>query len=312
MNAVIQSTSSQAIATPRVILEARARLGESPLWDNTHQLLYWVDIYNYRVHQFNPATHENRSFDVGDVVGPIALAGDHRLIIAQRDRLAFLHTKTGELTPLFSLEADKPENRFNDGRCDAQGRFWFGSMHPEKPEGILYRLDPDNSLHIMETGLTIPNGMGWSLDEKRLYLTDSPRQTIYVYDFDAATGEMSDRRTLIDLTAESFYPDGLAIDAEGCLWSAMWDGWCVIRFDPDGREMTRISLPVPCPTSCTFGDSDLSTLYITTASVGLSQQQIDRSVCSGDLFCVSTNVRGLPALPFKADEASHQKRQHKI
>ncbi|MDX2216283.1 MAG: SMP-30/gluconolactonase/LRE family protein [Oculatellaceae cyanobacterium bins.114] len=289
-----------AIGKPQVILEARARLGESPLWDATNQTLYWVDIHNHRVHRFDPTTKADCFFDVGDVVGPIALAGAHRLIMAQRDRLAFLDTKTGELTPLFSLEIDQPENRFNDGKCDAQGRFWFGSMHPDKPQGNLYRLDPDYSLHVMETGLTIPNGMGWSLDETRFYLTDSPRQTIYVYAFDAISGAISDRRPFIDLTDESFYPDGLTIDAEGCLWSAMWDGWCVIRFDPQGQEMTRISLPVQCPSSCIFGDSDLSTLYITTVSVGLSQPQIERSFHSGDLFCVSTNVTGLPAHSFKA------------
>lgn len=287
---------------PHVVLVARARLGESPLWDATHQMLYWVDIYNYRVHQFNPLTMHDRFFDVGDVVGPIALAGDHRLLIAQRDRLAFLDTKTGELTPLLSLEADKPENRFNDGKCDSQGRFWFGSTHPEAPQGTLYRLDADLSVHVMETGLTIPNGMGWSLDDTTFYLTDSPRQVIYAYDFDAATGEIGDRRKLIDLTAESFYPDGLTIDAEGCLWSAMWDGWCVIRFDPQGKEMLRISLPVPCPTSCTFGDRNLSTLYITTASVGLSQQQIDQSVCSGDLFSLPTHVTGLLSHQFGVEK----------
>lgn len=281
------------------VLEARARLGESPIWDSTGKLLYWVDIYNHRVHQFNPATGEKGFFDVGDVVGAIATAGADRLIMLLRHHLAFLNTQTGVVTPILEIESNLPDNRLNDGKCDPQGRFWFGSMCSiEKPQASLYRYDKDGSLHLMETGLTISNGLGWSPDQKTFYLTDSPQQKIYAYDFNSITGNITNRRIFVDLTHESFYPDGLTIDSEGHIWSAMWNGWYVIRFNPKGEEILRIKLPVQVPTSCTFGGEDLQTLYITTASVGLSQAEIDKSFYSGDLFALQTDVTGLPTNTF--------------
>jgi sugar lactone lactonase YvrE len=283
----------------KVVLDVRARLGECPLWDAQNQLLYWVDIYGHRVHQFNPATGEDRFFDVKEVVGPVALAEDNQLIIAQRSHIAFLDTQTEAIEVICSVEADKPKNRFNDGKCDSHGRFWFGSMsEADKPEASLYRYDPDGSLQVMETGLTISNGLGWSPDDTTFYLTDSPLQKIYAYDFDINTGKVFNRRVHVDLSHESFFPDGLAIDIEGCIWSSMWDGWCIIRFDPDGQEMLRVEMPVQRPTCCVFGGSNRTDLYITTASVGLSQQEIQQSFESGNLFCLQAEVSGLPGYQF--------------
>ncbi|WP_414570109.1 SMP-30/gluconolactonase/LRE family protein [Nostoc sp. CCY 9925] len=281
------------------ILDARARLGEGPIWDSTKKVLYWIDIFNHRVHQFDPGTLKDRFFDVGDVVGAIATTGTNRLIIALRHHLALLNTQTGEVTPILEIEGNLPNNRLNDGKCDLQGRFWFGSMSTsEKPEASLYRYDNDGSLHVMETGLTISNGLGWSPDQKTFYLADSPQQKIYAYDFNSGTGNISNRQIFVDLTHESFYPDGLTIDSQGNIWSAMWNGWCVIRFNPKGEEILRINLPVPLVTSCTFGSEDLQTLYITTASVGLSQAEIDKSFYSGNLFALRTDVTGLPSYNF--------------
>lgn len=280
------------------VLEARARLGEGPIWDRDEKLLYWVDIYNHRVHQFDPASGKNVFFDVGDVVGAIAKATENKFIMALRHQLAFLDTQTGIVTQIVEIEADLPDNRFNDGKCDPQGRFWFGSMSSEKAQANLYRYDPDGSLHKMETGLTVSNGLGWSPDRQTFYLTDSPQQKIYAYDFDEVTGNINNRRIFVDLTGESFYPDGLTIDSEGSIWSAMWEGWCVIRFSPEGKEMQRIQLPVPLVTSCTFGGEDLQTIYITTASVGLSQAQIDKNFYAGDLFAFKTAIAGLPTYSF--------------
>lgn len=281
------------------VLEVRARLGEGPIWDSRQQLLYWVDIYNHRVHGFYPATGRDEYFDVGDVVGAIALAGDNKLIIALRHQLAFLDTQTGVVSSIREIEADQENNRLNDGKCDPQGRFWFGSMSSEANQAQLYRYDQDGSLHIMETGLTISNGLGWSPDQKTFYLTDSPQQKIFAYDFNATTGSISNRRTVVDLTHESFNPDGLTIDSEGYIWSAMWNGGCVIRFSPSGEEVARIKLPVPLATSCTFGGENLQTLYITTASVGLQQEEIDEYYYSGDVFAFQSQVAGLPSDSFR-------------
>jgi sugar lactone lactonase YvrE len=266
------------------ILNARARLGECPLWDADRQQLFWVDIYNHRVHQFDPATGQDRYFDTGDVVSAIAQAGTNRLLIALRDRLAFLDVETGNITPLIQIEfAYSLETRLNDGKCDPQGRFWIGSCSEIAEQAALYRYDPDGSLHLMETGLTISNGLGWSPDGSTFYLTDSAQHTIFAYDFEANTGTIQNRRVLVDLRHEAVEPDGLAVDQEGHLWAALWDGWAVVRFDASGKETTRIQMPVPRPTSVAFGGEALQTLYITSASVELSQKVIQQSHTSGDL-----------------------------
>jgi sugar lactone lactonase YvrE len=151
----------------------------------------------------------------------------------------------------------------------------------------------------MEQGLTIGNGLGWSPDQTTFYLTDSTPHKIYAYRFDTASGAIADRRVLIDLSQEEFEPDGLTVDSEGCIWSAMWNGWCIIRFDPDGKEIMRVQVPVQRPTCCTFGGTDLRDLYITTASVGLSQTEIQTGFYAGDLFCLHTDVTGMPSTPFR-------------
>jgi len=281
------------------VLHARARLGEGTVWDQDRKLLYWVDIYNHRVHQFEPSTGNDVIFEVEAEVSCIALEGFDHLLLGLRDRIAFLDIPTGKITSLVSVEADNPKSRLNDGKCDPAGRFWVGTMsEEEKPVANLYRFDLDGSLHVMETGLTISNGLGWSPDQARFYLTDTPAQKIYVYDYNVETGDIWNRRVHVDLAGESFFPDGLAIDAEGYIWSAMWNGWCVIRFDPDGKEVLRVPMPVPCPTCCAFGGADLTDLYITTASIGLSQPEIQNAFYSGDLFCLKTDVTGLPGYRF--------------
>ncbi len=285
--------------SPKNVLPTRARLGEGPCWHQQEQLLYWVDIYNHRVHQFDPASGTHQFFDVDEVVGCIAPANNHRLIMAQRSRLAFLDTTNGTVTPILDIESEQVSTRFNDGKCDAAGRFWFGSMCTKGANGRLYRYDPDGSLHVLLTGLTISNGLGWSPDESTFYLTDSPLKTIYAFDYNPESGSIDNQRVFVDLTAEPFYPDGLTVDREGCVWSAMWDGWCVIRFDPSGKEMMRVRMPVVRPTCCTFGGEDLTTLYITTASVGLSEEEIQNSFYSGDLFSLSTSTSGLPTHHFR-------------
>ncbi|MEM6835446.1 MAG: SMP-30/gluconolactonase/LRE family protein [Cyanobacteria bacterium P01_C01_bin.120] len=278
------------------VLPVRARLGEGPLWDAQHQRLHWVDIYNRRVHTFDPAAKMASFIEIDTVVSGLFLMDGEHLIVAQENGLGRLNLATHELVSMVEIEANRPDNRLNDVRCDRQGRLWVGTMNNnEQPQASLYRYDADGALKQMETGLSIANGLGWSPDQAMFYLTDSPRQTIYAYRFDAASGEISDRRPLVDLTHESFYPDGLTIDAAGCIWSAMWNGGCVIRFDPDGQEMLRVPLPVPLVTSCTFGGPNLTDLYITTASAGMTQAELKTHYQAGDLFRLATDIEGMPS-----------------
>jgi sugar lactone lactonase YvrE len=282
------------------VLTARARLGECPVWDPQQRRLAWTDVYNHWVHAFEPARNEDRHFDAGDVVSAIALAGPDRLLLAVRDRLVYFDLSTHTLQPFTTVPLTEREARLNDGRCDAQGRFWIGSISDEPGHAVLYRCDPDGSVQIMETGLTISNGLGWSPDDRTFYLTDSPKKVIYAYDFDLAAGTLSGRRVLIDLGAEPVEPDGLSVDKEGRLWSALWNGWAVACFDADGRELERIRLPVQRPTYPTFGGDALADLYVTSASVGLSQKEIECGFQAGDLFRISTKTAGLPEHPFGA------------
>ncbi len=281
------------------LLTARARLGEGPVWDADQQTLYWVDIYNHLVHQFNPKTGKDRYFEVGDLVSAIAIAKPDQLLLALRDRLAFLNLKTEKLETLKSVKFSHPDTRFNDGKCDPQGRFWIGSISQVPGQAALYRY-ADGSLEEMETGLTISNGLGWSPDGQTFYLTDSPKRTIYAYNFDGETGKISDRRVFVQLEDESVEPDGLTVDTAGNIWSALWDGWAVVCFNPHGEELLRLKMPVQRPTCPTFGGPQLTDLYITTASVGLSQQEIQQGFYAGDVFSVSTATPGMPTYSFKS------------
>ncbi|MEO1095379.1 MAG: SMP-30/gluconolactonase/LRE family protein [Cyanobacteria bacterium J06638_28] len=287
------------LLTPENVLAVRARLGEGPIWNSARQVLHWVDVYNRRVHTFDPDSGEDTYIEVDTVVSGLFLEDQSHLVLAQEHAITRLDLQNGTTTTIVAIEVDRPDNRLNDVRADARGRRWIGTMNNhEQPHANLYRCDPDNSLHLMETNLSISNGLGWSPDQTTFYLTDTPRQTIYAYDFDVEAGTIRDRRPLIELLGESFYPDGLTIDAEGCIWSAMWHGWCVIRFDPKGQEMLRVALPVPLVTSCTFGGKNLTDLYITTASAGLSQAELKKSFQAGDLFCLHTDIKGQPSHPY--------------
>ncbi len=278
------------------VLAAQNKLGEGPVWSSEEQALYWVDIESNCFCRLYPTTGKYEVFDVGVAVGVLALRASGGLVMATKNGFAFWDRQKG-LRLIADPEAHKPHTRFNDGAVDSQGRFWAGTMCGlpkmcEEPEGSLYRIDPDCSVHIMETGLTISNGIGWSPDNKLMYLTDSPLRMIYVYDFDAATGTIENRRPFIHTPNEEGIPDGLTVDSEGCIWGARWGGWKVTRYDPGGKVEQEIRLPVQYPTSCAFGGEHLNELYITSAWTALSEEQRKNQPLAGDLLRVKTDIKG--------------------
>lgn len=283
---------------PERVLRARARLGEGPVWDAATATLLWVDIHDHRVHRFDPRTGDDQAWDVGETVGCVRPARGGRLVVGLRHRVALLDPESGEIETVAEIEQDRPDNRLNDGGCDARGRLWVGTLSKKEGQAALYRVDPDGSVRRVETGLTVSNGLGWSPDGGTMYLTDSPAQRIYAYDFDLDAGTISARRVFADLRGEDGFPDGLAVDAEGGVWSARFAGGVVVRYDASGRETERISLPAPKVTACGFGDAEMRDLYVTTGSVGLSDDEIEAAFDSGDLFRIATRVPGLPAAPF--------------
>lgn len=280
------------------ILAIQNKLGEGPVWSSEEQALYWVDIENNRFSRLVVAKGTYEVFDVGVRVGVLALRSSGGLVMATKDGFAFWEPHTQALRFIVDPEAEKPYTRFNDGAVDCQGRFWAGTMCeiPDRckgPEGSLYRLDPDLSVHLMETGLTISNGIGWSPDNTIMYLTDTPLHTIYAYDFDPATGRIENRRPFISTLDEAGFPDGLTVDSEGGIWSAHWGGWKVTRYDPTGKVEREIHLPVAYPTSCAFGGEHMDELYITSAWTALSEEQRPNQPYAGDLFRVKTGMKGL-------------------
>lgn len=282
----------------RNVLAARARLGEGPSWDAEAGVLWWVDIHNHRVHRFDPEAGEDTVYEVGETVGCAHPAADGRVVLGLRRGVALLDPASGAVEPLAMLLPDQPGLRLNDGKCDARGRLWVGSMSKEEGGAALFRVDPDGGVHRAADGLTLSNGLGWSPDGGTLYLTDSPAKTILAFDFDPDAGTLSRRRVFADLSGPDSVPDGLAVDAEGCVWSAQWGGACLVRFAPDGGELLRVRMPVTNPTSCAFGGSGGTELYVTTASIGMTEDEVEEAFESGDLFVLRPGVAGPPAARF--------------
>lgn len=279
---------------PERVLRARARLGEGPAWDDG--VLWWVDVWDYRVHRWDPRTGEDRAFDVGEAAA-FAVPSSRGAVVGLRHRVVRLDARTGRMETLVDVPGLDPRERINDGKCDPRGRLWFGTYARDEGKASVWCLDGAR-LRRMGGDLTIANGFAWSPDERTLYLSDSPAKKIYAYPFDADSGTVGERRVFADRSDGESFPDGAATDAEGCLWSAHWEGACVVRFAPDGREVGRIGFPVPLTTSCAFGGEDGRELYVTTAQVGLGDERIEGAWESGDLFRVAMEVPGVPVSRF--------------
>jgi sugar lactone lactonase YvrE len=297
------------LSAPRCLWPAGALLGEGPVWSAAEGAVYWVDIKRPRVLRYRLADGRRDEFPMPSEIGCIGLVEGGGLVAALRSGFAFLDLERGRLEPIADPEADRPSNRFNDGKVDAAGRFWAGSMDDAEraPAGCLYRLDHDLTVTRADTGYVVTNGPAFSPDGRTLYHNDSAARRILAFDCDPTSGALARRRTFAEL--EDGYPDGLTVDAEGGLWCAVWDGWCVARFTPDGRRERSIELPVARVTSCTFGGAELDTLFVTTASIGLDAAAAAAQPLAGGLFAVRPGPRGLPTPAFagrpRATEHAH-------
>lgn len=278
------------------VLDAKAELGEGPLWDEAAQLLYWVNIKQREIHRFDPKSGRDEMWPAPETVGSLALRARGGLVTALRDGFYFFEPATGAFQPIVQPEPERRENRFNDGKPDRQGRFWAGSMHdPEKlPTGGLYRLDPDHTCRRLVDGIICSNSLCWSPDGNTMYYGDSYARIVWAWDFDPASGEIANRRIFVRLPEEDGYPDGATVDAEGGVWVACWEGWQVIRFDPAGKAERKVKLPVAKPTCPAFGGADLDICYVTSAWIGGARQEL-----SGGIFAFAPGVKGLAEARFK-------------
>lgn len=284
--------------------DARCHVGENPLYDAAHDRLYWIDVRETpAIHMLALAGGAARSWPLAEDIGSIALAGGGRLLAALRSGFAFFDTATGRLEPITDPEPQLPHNRMNDGRCDPAGRYWCGSMNPESgsADGSLYVLDRRLGCRRVEGDFLTPNGIAWSPDGSVMYLADTRRGAIYVYPFDSAQGRLGPRRVFADLGAMPGGPDGATVDAEGYLWSAQFDGGCIVRYAPDGRTDRVIRLPVTKPTACGFGGAGWRQLFVTTATRGLGAQELRAEPLAGRVLVLDVGVAGLPPVPFMAN-----------
>jgi sugar lactone lactonase YvrE len=282
------------------VSEASAVLGEGPYWVPEDSALLWVDIPNGQLFRTEFPSGATQSMSLGAVSaafpalgGGILTAGDNRLM---------LHTPPAAAgdTWVSRTIAEVPARegiRFNDASVDPAGRIWVGSMHiaESEPLGTLYRLDPGRVLTPVLKGVTVSNGIGWSPDGSRMYYADSPLRQIDVFDYDPATGEAFQRRAFADLSRVEGIPDGLTVDLDGCIWVALWGGGALRRFTPDGEQDAVIPLPVSRPTSCAFGGPDLTDLFVTTASIDLTDDQLAAEPLAGRLLHLRPGPSGLPS-----------------
>jgi sugar lactone lactonase YvrE len=277
------------------IFEVHCQLGEGPLWHPDEKRLYWVDITGQDLFRTDTALTEVEHFHFGTTIGAFGFHRDGGLILATGKGFAFWQPGDTEPEWLWNpLPTDRPEVRMNDGKVDPAGRFWAGSIDTGKIEAELYRIDPDGGQHAILHKMGISNGLGWSPDRKTMYVTDSHRYTIDAFDYDLATGEISNRRSFIQLPKDEheIVPDGLCVDAEGCLWSAHWNGWRVVRYSPQGEPLLTVEVPVQRPTSCCFGGEANDRLFITSSRSEFSEDQLKGQPYAGDVFVLRTDTQG--------------------
>ncbi|MDN5287964.1 MAG: Sugar lactone lactonase YvrE [Mucilaginibacter sp.] len=268
-------------------------LGEGPHWHPGWKKFLYVDIEGRKVGRIDPVTKITEERATGKRVGTVVPANDHRLIIALEDAIEELDFETGARKELMKIEADKPGNRSNDGKCDAAGRLWVGtmSMNEELKQGALYCFD--GSLQQKLSDISISNGICWSRDNRTMYFIDSLDYHIKAYDFEVSTGNISNERIIVEVKEPGHTPDGMTIDQEGMLWVAMWGGACIHRYDPaSGKLIGKVEVPAPYVTACAFGGENMQTLFITTARIGLSKDQLQQYPLSGSLFYININIKG--------------------
>jgi sugar lactone lactonase YvrE len=278
----------------RRIGEVTDMLGEGPVWCPIEQALYWVDIPAPAVRRWRASTGEVTTWPMPESVGSLALC-DGGILVALRGSISVFNPVTGGFTAVGKPRDDGVDMRFNDGKCDRQGRFWVGSMPDgaRAPRGRLYRHDAAGGIKAVLDGIAIPNSLCWSPDGRTMYFADSQQHTIWAFPYDTATGEIGERRVFVR-TEPPEVPDGGTVDAEGYLWSARFGGSRIVRHAPDGRVDRVIDLPASQVTSCAFGGADLGTLFITTARHRLTDEQRRAEPLAGALLAMEPGVRGLP------------------
>lgn len=283
------------------VVDNRDQLGETPLWCDRTEKLWWIDIEKPKIQSYHPASGMHKVYpQEASFVGSIALRENGGLIAALDNSLNYFDPETAKIEKFLQVQPEDGVTRLNDGRCDAAGRLWIGTMDNElftRPLGSLYRIDPPNSSKSILSDIKVSNSMAFSLDGKKFYFSDTRRFILWVFDYDLAEGVLSNRKVFAEYQ-EPARPDGACVDADGCLWNAVYMGSRIIRYTPDGKIDRETELPVSLPTCVTFGGRDLDTLFITTATKTLTPEMLKREPLAGALLAIRPGVRGLPEARF--------------
>jgi sugar lactone lactonase YvrE len=285
-----------------LLVDAKATLGEGPIWDSQTQSIYWIDILNKRIYSGSDVLAE-----LDELVGCMAPRKKGGLILALsrgankgRSSFASLDLDLIKLTYLSSLKDEPSNNRFNDGKCDPRGRFLAGTMDmgEEEPKGSLYSYD-GTSITTLLSNVTISNGLTWSPDHKTFYYIDTPTREVKAFDYDFDTGAIANPRLVVHIPESLGWPDGMTSDKQGRLWIAMWGGAQITRWDPNtGQLLEKIPVPAKNVSSCIFGGKNMNELYITSARKGLDESTLTRYPLTGGLFRLQTKVEGMPTFEF--------------
>jgi D-xylono/L-arabinono-1,4-lactonase len=274
--------------TPELIADYACQTGEGPLWHPLERRLYWVDIPGGRLFRYDPATGRHEECFSGEVIGGFTIQTDGSLLLFM-DRGAVKVWRDGALETVLDEIPEERESRFNDVIADPAGRVFCGTMPGPGGPGRLYRLDTDGSIQVVLEGIKCSNGMGFTLDRKQMYYTDSPTRNIYRFDYDQASGEIANQAVFVETPEGEGMPDGMTVDSQGYVWSARWDGCCLARYAPDGSEDCRIEFPAKKVSSVTFGGSDYDEMYVTTAG---GDNKPEEGQDAGALFRVHPPVKG--------------------
>ena len=278
---------------PKVVVNVDCATGEGPLWHPDEKLLYWVDIPNGRLYRYDPVAGEHELCFEGPAIGGFTLQEDGSLLLFMDKGAIAIWREGQELEYIVDEIPEERTTRFNDVIADPAGRVFCGTMPAGDRAAHLYRLDTDGTLTLILDDVALSNGMGFTPDRTRMYYTDTRKQTIWLFDYDEATGELSNRRPFDVVPAEEGegHPDGMTVDAAGTVWSARWDGHCLVQYDTEGQELQRITFPVPKVSCVTFGGDDYTDMYVTTASVGNRAQD---GPLAGSLFHLNLGIKGVP------------------
>lgn len=278
-----------------LVIDSRCSLSEGPTWDSVRSVLLWVSILEGEVHAWDPASGKQRMWRIGQPVGAVSPMDSGGLLLAIQDGIASMNYESGVWELVAPIEKDRLNQRMNDAKCDPRGRFWAGTMSSGDPvpgSGTLYRYVSGEPPVAMVSGVTISNGLGWSPEGTFMYYVDTPRRQITVFPFDLEVGAIGEGRALLDVPENLGYPDGLCVDTEGCIWLALWGPGLIHRYSPSGEHIGTVNVPISATSSCSFGGADLSTLFITTARLSLTPQQLEDTPHAGGVFAVDVGIKG--------------------